>query len=141
MKIRQQGLTLIELMIVVVVLAILATIAYPSYQHVIRQTRLANVRTELVQNANQLERYYTQRGTFVDANTGENAITLAQNDFFTISFNGAPTASGYILQAAPNANNSGETCTVFLNDSGIFWASSSAANTSCPGYETPVSAN
>lgn len=141
MKIRQQGLTLIELMIVVVILAILATIAYPSYQQFIRQTRLANVRTELVQNANQLERYYRQRGTFVGADTGANAITLVQNNFFTVSFNGAPTAAGYILQAAPNANNSGETCTVFLNDSGIFWATSSQTGTVCPGYETPVSSN
>ena len=111
MKIRQQGLTLIELMIVVVILAILATIAYPSYQHFIRQTRLANVRTVLVQNANQLERFYTQRGTFVGATANP-----TENDFFTISFSGPPGASGYTLQAVPKSSNSNETCTVFLND-------------------------
>ncbi|MDU8023303.1 MAG: prepilin-type N-terminal cleavage/methylation domain-containing protein, partial [Neisseria sp.] len=42
---HQQGFTLIELLIVVLIAAILATIAYPYYQNYIRQTRLAAVRT------------------------------------------------------------------------------------------------
>lgn len=58
---HQQGFTLIELLIVVLIAAILATIAYPSYQNYIRQTRLASVRTQMLHNAQQLERYYTQK--------------------------------------------------------------------------------
>lgn len=63
---HQQGFTLIELLIVVLIAAILATIAYPSYQNYIRQTRLASVRTQMLHNAQQLERYYTQKSTFKD---------------------------------------------------------------------------
>lgn len=158
MKIRQQGLTLIELMIVVVVLAILATIAYPSYQHLIRQTRLANVRTELVQNAKELEFYYKHCGTFVGAddtpceayNTArgrdkEEKFELKQNRHFDISFFTCaakpdyqnPSNSGYTLVAEPNTNNSGETCQVYLNDSGIFMAKSEPEGQVCPGYEEP----
>lgn len=131
---HQQGFTLIELLIVVVIAAILATIAYPSYQNYIRQTRLATVRTQMLHNAQQLERYYTQKSTFKDFP----AENLQQNQYFNIGFEGEPSDSGYILKAEPNKEtNANETCTVYYNDSGIIWASSDKQN--CPGYEMPKS--
>ena len=137
---HQQGFTLIELLIVVVIAAILATIAYPSYQNYIRQTRLASVRTQMLHNAQQLERYYTQKRTFKDFPDNEDfpAKNLQQNQYFDIGFEGTPSDSGYILKAVPNKEtNADETCTVFYNDSGIIWASSDKQN--CPGYEMPKS--
>ena len=129
---HQQGFTLIELLIVVVIAAILATIAYPSYQNYIRQTRLAAVRTQMLHNAQQLERYYTQKSTFV----GFPAENLQQNQYFNIGFEGEPSDSGYILKAEPNKEtNANETCTVYYNDSGITWAKNSNKQ-NCPGYET-----
>ena len=137
---HQQGFTLIELLIVVVIAAILATIAYPSYQNYIRQTRLAAVRTQMLHNAQQLERYYTQKRTFKDFPDNEDfpAKNLQQNQYFDIGFEGTPSDSGYILKAVPNKEtNADETCTVYYNDSGIIWASSDKQN--CPGYEMPKS--
>lgn len=137
---HQQGFTLIELLIVVVIAAILATIAYPSYQNYIRQTRLASVRTQMLHNAQQLERYYTQKRTFKDFPDNEDfpAKNLQQNQYFDIGFEGTPSDSGYILKAVPNKEtNANETCTVYYNDSGIIWASSDKQN--CPGYEMPKS--
>ncbi|WP_188213564.1 type IV pilin protein [Neisseria subflava] len=133
---HQQGFTLIELLIVVLIAAILATIAYPSYQNYIRQTRLASVRTQMLHNAQQLERYYTQKRTFKDFPDNEDfpAKNLQQNQYFDIGFEGTPSDSGYILKAVPNKEtNANETCTVYYNDSGIIWASSDKQN--CPGYE------
>lgn len=137
---HQQGFTLIELLIVVVIAAILATIAYPSYQNYIRQTRLAAVRTQMLHNAQQFERYYTQKRTFKDFPDNEDfpAKNLQQNQYFDIGFEGTPSDSGYILKAVPNKEtNANETCTVYYNDSGIIWASSDKQN--CPGYEMPKS--
>ena len=137
---HQQGFTLIELLIVVLIAAILATIAYPSYQNYIRQTRLASVRTQMLYNAQQLERYYTQKSTFKDFPDNEDfpAKNLQQNQYFDIGFEGTPSDSGYILKAVPNKEtNANETCTVYYNDSGIIWASSDKQN--CPGYEMPKS--
>ena len=131
---HQQGFTLIELLIVVLIAAILATIAYPSYQNYIRQTRLASVRTQMLHNAQQLERYYTQKSTF-ERFSDKN---LQQNQYFDISFEGEPSDLGYILKAEPNKEtNANETCTVYYNDSGIIWANSDKQN--CPGYEIPKS--
>ncbi len=134
MKTRQSGFNLIELLIVIVILALLATIAMPSFQSFIRNTRLANVRSELAENVKNLERYYTQKGTFV----GFNANSLVQNQYFDISFDPEaeapnPSDSGFTLRATPNTNNPNETCNIYMNDSNIFWASSSE----CPGYEEP----
>ncbi|WNS82684.1 type IV pilin protein [Neisseria sp. DTU_2021_1001991_1_SI_NGA_ILE_055] len=137
---HQQGFTLIELLIVVLIAAILATIAYPSYQNYIRQTRLASVRTQMLHNAQQLERYYTQKRTFKDFPPKN----LQQNEYFDINFSKDtasmpnPSDSGYILKAVPNKEtNADETCTVYYNDSGIIWANSDKQN--CPGYEIPKS--
>ena len=135
----QKGFTLVELLIVIVILAILATLAYPSYERFIRKSRLENVRSELLINAHNLERFYAQKRTF------ENfpATDLVQNEYFTIRFfkyqntqKENPSASGFLLEAKPNDGyKSKETCSVYLDSDGIFWASSSASSEDCPGYE------
>ena len=61
---RRQGFTLIELMIVVAVVAILAAIAYPSYQDSVRKSRRADARSVLLQAAQWMERFYTQNHSY-----------------------------------------------------------------------------
>jgi type IV pilus assembly protein PilE len=52
-----RGFTLIELMIVVTVIGILATLAYPSYQDYIRRNRRAGIQSFMVQLAAKQEQY------------------------------------------------------------------------------------
>ena len=62
-----KGFTLIELMIVVAIVAVLASIAYPSYQEQIAKAKRADAASALMTGAQALERYYTSNGSYLGA--------------------------------------------------------------------------
>ncbi|EJU66120.1 TPA: type IV pilin protein [Neisseria meningitidis] len=128
MKNVQKGFTLLELMIAVAILGILTLITYPSYKTYIRRVRLSEVKSTLLMNAQNLERYYRQKGTF----DNYDQTKLKQNKYFKITLSKSP--DHFTLKATPNpATNDGETCVVTLNDGGIIAAS--GTNQSCPGFD------
>jgi len=61
---RQTGLTLVELMIVVAVMAIIATVAYPLYTAQVQKSRRADAKVALESLALAEERYYTIFGDY-----------------------------------------------------------------------------
>lgn len=83
----QRGFTLIELMIVVAIVGILASIAYPAYQDSVLKGRRAEARTALLELMQQQERYMTQRGTYlVFSNTNGGTVPAdAATTFKTFS--------------------------------------------------------
>lgn len=136
-KKRQQGFTLIELMIVVLTLALLATIAYPSYETYIRQTRLENVRADLLVSAQSLERQYAQKYHFP---TSVASSTLESNLYFDIRYK-AENGDDFTLIAEPNKNNPNEKRHMQLNGSGIItvcegrMAAAASPDTNCYVYK------
>ncbi|HGG8614513.1 TPA: type IV pilin protein [Neisseria meningitidis] len=129
MKNVQKGFTLLELMIAVAILGVLTLITYPSYKTYIRRVRLSEVKSTLLMNAQNLERYYRQKGTFDKYDKNK----LKQNKYFNITLSEV-SPDHFTLKAAPNPmTNEGETCVVTLNDGGTIAAS--GTNQSCPGFD------
>jgi type IV pilus assembly protein PilE len=62
---RRSGFTLIELMITIVIIAVLASIAYPSYTRYVTQTRRSDAQIAIQQMANRLEKFFGYCNTYV----------------------------------------------------------------------------
>jgi type IV pilus assembly protein PilE len=62
----ERGFTLIELMITVVIASILMSIAFPLYQHQIRESRRTDARSALLDLASREERYYATNNVYTN---------------------------------------------------------------------------
>jgi type IV pilus assembly protein PilE len=61
----QYGFTLVEAMVVLVIIVILAAVAYPSYREAILKTRRAEGKAALMKLMQQQERYYAQHASYL----------------------------------------------------------------------------
>lgn len=61
---RAHGMSLIELMIVVVILAVIATIAVPSYRRYLLRAQRADATTELLRVRSAQEKYFLQNNRY-----------------------------------------------------------------------------
>lgn len=109
----QRGFTLIEVMIVVAIVGMLASIAYPAYQEHIRNSRRADVQSALMELAQFMERRYTTTGTYGPAGCG---VALPFNQaprdgpeaFYNINL--ACDATTFTLTATPVGAMAGDGC-------------------------------
>lgn len=95
------GFTLIEVMIVIAVIAILASIALPSYNEHIVKTRRGDVQRQLVAHAQALERWFTANGTYRDAGGGACGIAAPADTRHYTFVTLCGTATTFALTATP----------------------------------------
>ena len=72
---RDSGFTLIELIIVVAIVGVLAAVAMPSYSNYIKRSQRADVRAQLLQAAQYLNKFYAANDSYSVARNG-NAVAL-----------------------------------------------------------------
>ncbi|MFT4615539.1 MAG: type IV pilus assembly protein PilE [Bacteroidia bacterium] len=125
MKRTQQGFTLIEIMIVIVVIAILAGIALPAYQGTIRKGNRSDAKAGLMEVAGRMEQNMLDRGSYTYDMTQLGFSTdprISSEGHYSIDGEACPGGSAatcYVLTATPvssSQQSKDKLCTSFILD-------------------------
>lgn len=120
----QSGVTLIELLIVVTIVGILAAVVYPSYREQVERTRRADAKAVLMQNAQLMERIFTQNGTYAPGGNDPTIISRSPVDgnriYYNIAFAATAGANTFDIEAIPAgvANEAGK---LAIDETGNRW--------------------
>lgn len=131
MRLRQTGFTLIEMLIVMAIMGILTAIAVPQYNAYRQRSNRADAKAALVEGAQRMERYFTRSSTYIGADaadTGAKVSAKSGSGLYNLSFDGALTAAGFVLQAAPTGIQTSDNCgTLKIDQTGRKWAEKGGA--------------
>ena len=108
---RHSGFTLVEMLVVVAMVAILGAVAYPSYVSQVTKGRRADAKQALVELAQKLERFYTERGTYAGATLGSTGVYASTSPagYYTLAIT-SQTADGFTITAAPQGSQASDSC-------------------------------
>lgn len=141
MRIRMKGVTLIELMIVIVVVAILASVAVPSYRQYVLRSHRVEAKTALLNLAAAQEKHYLVNNTYAaqaalatapPAGLGLSVTT--ENGWYTVAITAADAAGFTATATATGTQTADNDCRVFgINALGVRTATNSGgiASTVC----------
>lgn len=136
MRSKTGGFTLVEMMVVVAIVGILAAIAYPSYTNYVRRTHRAEITELMSETAQNMERWYSKYGTYMDITTAPTATFTppSSNAWYNVAFS-SRSATGFTLTATPVAGSimASDTCGTLTLDNTGARNSSSGVPTTCWG--------
>ena len=112
-----KGFTLIEVMIVVVVLAVLAAIALPSYTDYVVRSKLSEAHTHLSDLRVKMEQRFQDARTYAGGPCAPTGASATQIKYFDFSCTDGPDADSFRIQAAGKADLTGIAFTI--NESNV----------------------
>jgi type IV pilus assembly protein PilE len=127
-SLRQRGITLMELLTVIVVIAILASVAIPTYRNYLLRTQRAEGKTALLQLQAAQEKFYLNRNSYTAAVTaaspaGLGLLGTSETNKYDISVELVNDGQGYIAKATPAVGGGQEDdtrCgTLTISDTGV----------------------
>lgn len=118
---KQAGFTLMEIMITVVIVAVLAAIAYPIYLHYVKGSRRTSAITALQRAAAAEEKHYATYNRYATSLTTlgyqSNSVDIPSGSqhWYTLKAGVDPSGnSAYELTAAPAGSQTGDACGTYV---------------------------
>lgn len=106
---QQNGFTLIELMITVAIVAILAAIAYPSYQSQIRKSKRAAAEAYLMEAAAKEHQFMVDVRSYTATLSDLPAVPSDISGAYTFTVS-TPSATSFLLTGTPIGNQTADSC-------------------------------
>lgn len=98
-----KGFTLIEVLIVIVIIGVLAGIAYPAYTDYVLKAKRTEAQVALVNIANKQEMYYLDHRQYAENLQSELGLSanpfITENGYYSISTSSANPTTGFTLTA------------------------------------------
>lgn len=113
---RSQGFSLIELLIVLAVIALLVSLAWPGYQATLQRARRSDAREALLRGAQWLERVASIHGQYPEAAAYPATLALSAAGHYHIRYAPSADLGAYTLTALRRGAQAQDRCGDFVLD-------------------------
>ncbi|RDH82586.1 MAG: hypothetical protein DIZ80_09890 [endosymbiont of Galathealinum brachiosum] len=113
---KHNGFTLIEVLIVVAIVGILASVVIPSYQEFVLETKRTDGKAALLDMGDRQERYYSQNNTYASSTAllyGAAGTQLSPKEFYVLTINSGDT-NAFLITATAQAEQTDDTACITM---------------------------